>query len=295
MSTRCAVVIATRDRPARLRRALAALATQTHPRELIEVIVVDDGSTPAIESDEVAVPGNRRARVLRADGSGPAAARNLGAGAADCDLLLFTDDDAVPTPTWVSAMAAAHHQEPGAALGGPSLPFTPRNPYAAAYNAIEDAARIAHERDGLAHLAAANLALPRDRFAELGGFNPAYRTSEDRELAHRWLGNGWPVRYCGTAVVAHAHPETLGRFWRTFVRYGQGAHMFHHDRRRREGKSTAGGLRVSASTLLVAIRRSRSAAQLLLIGVWLLATVSGFTQGALRSALPGRRRSPPSA
>jgi GT2 family glycosyltransferase len=287
------VIVATRDRPEELRRALAGLAAQTHPAQLLEVVVVDDGSSSPVNRDDLheAGPGPS-VQVVRSGGVGPASARNAGAAsAADCDLLLFTDDDAVAAPTWVAEMAKAHGEVPGAALGGPSVPLAPENPYSDAFRSIEDAARIAHARYGRPHLAAANLAIPTGRFAELGGFDPGYGVSEDRELCDRWLARGWPARFRETAVVSHSHPETLGEFWSTFVRYGRGAHMFHRDPGRR-GRAGV-GVRISGATVSQAIARSPSPRGLLLVGVWLAATVVGFTRGALAPVLRDRRRRQP--
>ena len=111
---RCAVIVPTRERPEQLRRCLSALEAQEYPPELLEVIVWED---------------HERA--------GPAAARNEGAArAGDAELLLWTDDDAVPSPTWVAEMAAAHRRAPGAMLGGRIQPDDPGNAYARAYESI---------------------------------------------------------------------------------------------------------------------------------------------------------------
>ena len=70
------------------------------------VVVVDDGSQAA---DDVAavVAAASRARLVRAEGDGPAAARNRGAAEADgCDLIAFTDDDCVPSAGWLAALVS---------------------------------------------------------------------------------------------------------------------------------------------------------------------------------------------
>src|SRR3989304_2498563 len=84
-----------------LPRCLAALERQSIARARYEVIVVDDGSTdpPAVVAERAG------AKVIRATHGGPAAARNSGAGAAQGDLLLFTDADCEPAPDWIEPMA----------------------------------------------------------------------------------------------------------------------------------------------------------------------------------------------
>jgi glycosyltransferase involved in cell wall biosynthesis len=91
------VVIATRDRPELLRRALSAALSQAHPGHL-EAVVVFDRSDP----EDVAPPGSaadRTVRVIRNTRTpGLAGARNSGVLAATGDLVAFCDDDDVWLP-----------------------------------------------------------------------------------------------------------------------------------------------------------------------------------------------------
>jgi glycosyltransferase involved in cell wall biosynthesis len=81
-----------------LEEALAAIAAQTHP--VVELVVVDDGSTDAsvaIATRFLAtVP--RGALVPRATTAGVAAARNDGVRRASSDLIAFCDQDDVWLP-----------------------------------------------------------------------------------------------------------------------------------------------------------------------------------------------------
>lgn len=90
------VVIATRDRPELLRRAVDAALEQDHDGR-IEVVVVFDQSTPdyslasSKDQREVLVVANDRSPGL-------AGARNCGAAASTGELLAFCDDDDVWLP-----------------------------------------------------------------------------------------------------------------------------------------------------------------------------------------------------
>ena len=93
------VVIATRDRPDLLRRAVAAALAQVYPGD-VEVVVVFDQSAPdrSLEHDCSVgrTGGRRRVRVIANDRSpGLAGARNCGAQASSAELLAFCDDDDV--------------------------------------------------------------------------------------------------------------------------------------------------------------------------------------------------------
>lgn len=103
------VIISSYQTPAEtLARTLAALEGQTYPRELFEVIIVDDGSEPPLECPpstrlDVKVVRQERRRF------GLARARNNGARAAAHDILLFLDSDMLTEAGWMMAHARWHH------------------------------------------------------------------------------------------------------------------------------------------------------------------------------------------
>lgn len=87
-------VIATRHRPAELRRAIGSVLSQDYSG-VIECVVVFDGDEPVDLSDVAPAAGTNRAltviRNMRTPGL--AGARNSGVDAAFGDLLAFCDDD----------------------------------------------------------------------------------------------------------------------------------------------------------------------------------------------------------
>ena len=99
---RASICIPTRNRAELLRLTLESLDRQTISADRFEVIVGDDGST----DETVAMLGGLRPRYpltwRRATGSGPGAARNAAAGAAENDVLIFLDDDQLASPDLVA-------------------------------------------------------------------------------------------------------------------------------------------------------------------------------------------------
>ncbi len=100
LKLRLAVGIATLGRPASLAETLRELAQQTRPPDRIVVAHVTaadvadgDGSVPAVFLR--APPGLARQRNVILDAVG-----------ADCDVLLFLDDDFLPAPAYVAATLA---------------------------------------------------------------------------------------------------------------------------------------------------------------------------------------------
>ena len=102
------VVVPYYEAPGELALTLAGLERQTYPRNLFEVVVVDDGSDPPLE---LAEPTPLRVRVIHQEdlGFGLARARNNGARAAGGDVLAFLDCDMVPEAHWLASHARWHH------------------------------------------------------------------------------------------------------------------------------------------------------------------------------------------
>lgn len=103
------VIVATRDRADFLSDLVTALAHQSMETSQYEVVVVDDGSTDDTWAtlEALAHSSTLRLRGLRLEhsvGQGPA--RNIGVRASRGELLAFTDDDCIPSASWLSAITA---------------------------------------------------------------------------------------------------------------------------------------------------------------------------------------------
>ena len=96
------------EAPQAVQSTLAALETQTYPRELFEVVIVDDGSADPLPPPKTPLA----ARVVHQEdrGFGLARARNRGAREAEHGVLLFLDCDMMPEAGWMAAHARWHHQ-----------------------------------------------------------------------------------------------------------------------------------------------------------------------------------------
>jgi len=95
----------------KLARTMAALERQTYPRDLFEVLIVDDGSPEPLAQPR-STPLN--VTVVRQEdrGFGAARARNTGVRAATHDVLMFLDADMLPEKDWLAAHARWHHAVP---------------------------------------------------------------------------------------------------------------------------------------------------------------------------------------
>lgn len=104
-----------------LQRTLDALARQTLPAELWELVVVDNHSSPPVAERGFAMPGNARL-VLEAQ-AGLTSARLRGIAETRGEMLVFVDDDNLLAPDYleVARRIAAEHPKIGV-FGGRSLP-----------------------------------------------------------------------------------------------------------------------------------------------------------------------------
>ena len=103
------VVIPTRDRPAELRAALAAIEAQDYPGSIEVVVVFDQAAL-----DESLASGRGRVRVVGNDRSPGLAGRHRGILALDTELVAFCDDDDEWLPGKLTSQVRALADRPGA-------------------------------------------------------------------------------------------------------------------------------------------------------------------------------------
>lgn len=225
---RLSVIVPTCDRATALRRCLSGLARQTLSETEMEVIVVDDSGNPEdaeILPTQTAIP---ELQLLRhRQNSGAAAARNTGAREARAPFLAFIDDDCVPEPEWAAELTLLLSESNGAALVG-----TVRiaEPQATADRVTQLLSEPLVAVDGtLIRAQSANLTIPAEGFAAVGGFDESYRGAgyEDYDFCERWRASGRRLVGAPRAIVLHQRHSTLGRFWRQHYHYGCGAARFY--------------------------------------------------------------------
>ena len=236
------IIIPTFRRPEPLTRCLEAIAALEFPKDRFEVIVVDDGSDDPPSSMIASLDASVDAHLLCARHGGPASARNTGAQRARGRVLVFTDDDCVPTANWLMAIdrSMAVRDEP-VAVGGRVVNVLDDDVYAAASQGVVD---FLYEYYGehpapWRFFTSNNLAVPRHEFMEIGGFDEGFElaAAEDRDFCERWRAAGFELQYAADAVVGHAHKLDFARFNRQHFVYGRGAFDLHRSRAKRGARA----------------------------------------------------------
>nr|WP_220479028.1 glycosyltransferase [Lysobacter spongiae] len=218
---RASIVIPVYDQFAHTLACLRAVAAHP-PATTFEVIVVDDGSTDDTEAALRQVAGLRYHR--RAENGGFIAACNDGAAIAKGDYLVFLNNDTVPQPGWLDALIDTFDAHPGTGVAGGQLLYPDGR--------LQEAGGIVR-RDGSAeklgrHQAAdapavafvrrvdycsgAALAIARDLFLELGGFDPLYAPAfyEDTDLCMKVRERGLQVLVQPRSRIVHVEGATAG-------------------------------------------------------------------------------------
>ena len=220
------VAVAACGRPEALARCLAAISAS--PGAPGEVIVVDQDPSPESERvvAEHAPPGSR---YLTQERLGLSASRNLALAAATRPWLAVTDDDCMPEPDWLDALADALGRAPvPAAATGAILPLGEASDglHAVSLRTAERPRRLSRAGRCRGPSAAARTSWDRARLLRaLGGWDERLgvgargRAAEDIELLDRILRTGLVIRYEPAAVVRHER-QTLQR--RLATRWGYG-------------------------------------------------------------------------
>ncbi len=222
------IIIPTYNRPKQLGLCLGALSELNYPRDRFEVIVVDDGSMVSPEGVISSFNNTLCIRFISQKNAGCSVARNKGAALAKGDFLAFTDDDCLPAPDWLRNMAESLARSPDAAVCGQKLSAPPYNLYTtvsqlfwdylyAFYNGDPDHADL---------MDSANMALHRECFRILGGFNEELLMKEDRELCDWLQYNGVRTVYAPKVLVYHSHRYTFRAFWQQHLTYGRTSFHF---------------------------------------------------------------------
>jgi glycosyltransferase involved in cell wall biosynthesis len=206
------------------------MAQLEYPRELFELLVVDDGSSSPPRDIISAFGGKFPITLLTPKHGGPAAARNAGAAKATGKFLAFTDDDCAASPGWLQALARRVVASPDCMIGGHAINALVHNPCAVASQMLIDYLYgyfNASLGEG-SFFASNNICVPADHFRAIGGFDVSFSNAaaEDRDFCDRWFHSGRGLIYAPEAIVYHAHALTLRTFWRQHCTYGRGSNQF---------------------------------------------------------------------
>jgi GT2 family glycosyltransferase len=209
------VCVPTFRRPDQLSRTLAAHGRLQPPEGGYEVVVVDDGSPeadPTRAAVERAAAQGLPVRLLRLEvNAGPGAARDAGWKESTGTWVAFTDDDCMPTPSWLVELLGAAREQAADVVQGRTLP-DPDHEHMLSLP-FSRSVRVESFSD---YFETCNIAYRRELIERLGGFDPGFRLiADDTDLGWRAREAGAVVAFAPDAVVHH---EVALRDWKADIR-----------------------------------------------------------------------------
>ncbi len=211
------VVVPVYDDARRLLLCLDALRAQTYPRDRVEVIVVDNGSSPPLDPAAL----GHGVRLLAEPTPGSYAARNAGIAAATADVLAFTDSDCIPAQDWLERGVARLLGTPDCAVVGGSVPVFPEDrdrPTAAELYDLVTAFPMEHYVRDLHFVGTGNLFTRRRVFEQVGLFDATLQSGGDVEWGQRVWRAGLKQVYDADVVARHPARHTFAELHRKMTR-----------------------------------------------------------------------------
>lgn len=209
-----------------LRICLEALENQTYPKDLYEVIVVDNGSDAAQDIKGV-VSHFGQARTIYESSPGSYAARNKGLSQAKGEIIAFTDADCIPYPNWIENGVRNLLQVPNCGLVAGKIEVffkdtqrpTPVELYES-ITAFPQKQLLKNRRFG----ATANVFTFSEVIEKVGRFNANLKSGGDVDWGRRVFAHGYKQVYAEDACVRHPARHSFQQLYKRTIRLAGGSY-----------------------------------------------------------------------
>ena len=216
------IIVPVRNRPDEIGHCLTSLLRLDYPEEKTEIIVVDDASdddTPRVVEGFPVTLHRMRER------QGASACRNWGARHSDGEILCFLDSDCSADRSWLKELLPVFRRPEVGAAGGLVDSHDDRTALDR-YEKVKSALHMGrHPTDSsmgnrFFYLPSCNLAVRRETFQNVGGFNECLEVGEDVDLCWRITDMGRIVEYRPSARISHKHRNSIWPFCKRRFEYG---------------------------------------------------------------------------
>jgi cellulose synthase/poly-beta-1,6-N-acetylglucosamine synthase-like glycosyltransferase len=198
---RLTVIVPAYNESARILDCIATLKAQSYPSNLLQIIIVDNGSKDDTFDILRRTPG---ILALQETQPGSYAARNLALRHATGDIVGFTDADCSADPNWVRN-AVAHLKNPdiGIVAGHVALDFGHGGRPSSSELFEQCFAFKQAENAALGVCVTANWFSPRMLIENMGGFDSSVRSGGDHKLSKQISKAGYKIAYAPDVIVRH--------------------------------------------------------------------------------------------
>ena len=238
--TRISVIIPARNEEDNIGYLLAALQHQTYPKNLFEVIVIDDHSedrTAEIvrQFNDVKLLSLQNENI----NSYKKKAIETGIAAATGELIVTTDADCIPSENWLKTMAAFKEEQQAVFIAAPVV-INCNSSIVQIFQAMDFmvlqgiTGAVVHKND-LSMCNGANLAYERKAFDEVNGFAGVdhIASGDDMLLMHKiWRKYPGRVHYLKSkeAIVSTQPMKTWKEFFSQRIRWASKARQYDDKR-----------------------------------------------------------------
>jgi mycofactocin glycosyltransferase len=231
------VIIPAKDRAEELKGCLESVFTQEYPTDMIEVIVIDDGSR-----DETAgVARSFPCKLFSLEKSrGQSFCRNLGAGVGKGEILAFLDSDCIAAKTWLRDLVPLFQWGRVGAVGGRVDGYFEESGLDRYENAFSSLSMGKHmiygsNDESLVYAPTCNLLTRKTVYAEIGGIRDGMHVGEDVDFCWRMRARGHALLYVPFGNVKHKHRNRLLAMLKRRLEYGtsEGALYRLHPRKKK--------------------------------------------------------------
>jgi len=208
---RISIIIPVRNRPDDIGDCLKSIKNLDYPKEKLEIIVVDDGST----DDTVHVIQSYGVKLIcNAFSMGPGKSRNLGEIISTGEILAFLDSDCKVSSDWLAKIVPFFSLPGIGAVGGFVAGYfkaSTLDRYEDAFSSLNMGRRIIfnNQAESRFYVPSCNFFVRREVFQELNGFNSHMQVGEDVDFCWRLRDGGYHLLYVPYGVVYHKHRNRL--------------------------------------------------------------------------------------
>ncbi len=216
------VIIPVFNEPDLLKVCLKALEEQTYPKNLYEVIVVDNGSK---ESIEPIVRQFSQAQATFESYPGSYAARNKGISLTKGEIIAFTDSDCIPALDWIEKGVKNLLQVNNCGLVGGKIEIFVQDPHHPTAVELYDRLYAFPQKkyvEEYKFAVTANLFTFKSILERVGGFNQNLKSGGDYEWGWRVHSSGYQLFYAEDTLVAHPARRSFEELSRKVTRVIQG-------------------------------------------------------------------------
>jgi cellulose synthase/poly-beta-1,6-N-acetylglucosamine synthase-like glycosyltransferase len=209
------IIVPTLNSGSTIDECLRSVLELDYPKELLEVIVIDGGST----DDTMEVAKGHPVKVVYSQ-LNPPEAYNMVMKDIEFPIIGLVDSDAKVEKQWLMKLVKLLDDPKVAGASGTVDTWNKDKlvPRVIGYELISRYRRLP---DTVERVATMNLLLKKEIVEEIGGFDETLPTQYDTDIGARLAQAGYRIAFDAEAMCYHFHRPTLKTFFKQQYKYGQ--------------------------------------------------------------------------